>query len=73
MNLKPAGVDNIIKATCVLHNVLCLTTSAAAHYFPPGYAECQDILGNISEGMWRKEATFKGPLKRNKKVFFFFL
>ncbi|CAN7944090.1 unnamed protein product [Ixodes hexagonus] len=56
INSQPENVDNMVKATCVLHNFLCITTNAAAHYCPPGYGDCQDMFGNVHKGTWRKDA-----------------
>ncbi|KAH7933302.1 hypothetical protein HPB49_011258 [Dermacentor silvarum] len=35
INLQRENVDNVVKATCILHNFLSMTTSAAATYCPP--------------------------------------
>ncbi|KAH9365093.1 hypothetical protein HPB48_021084 [Haemaphysalis longicornis] len=55
INLEPENAENVVKATCALHNFLCISTGAAAHYCPPGYADVEDTFGNVREGAWRAE------------------
>ncbi|KAL3229429.1 hypothetical protein MRX96_023612 [Rhipicephalus microplus] len=52
INLQPANVEAVVKATCVLHNIL--SSNAASTYCPPGYAKFQDTFGNVSGGAWRQ-------------------
>ncbi|KAH7937294.1 hypothetical protein HPB49_010406 [Dermacentor silvarum] len=54
MNLQPKNVENVLKATCILPNFLSMTTSAAATYCPPGYADCHDMFGSVRNGTWRQ-------------------
>lgn len=55
INLEPTNAENAVKATCVLHNFLCIETNAAAHYCPAGFADFYDTFGNVCEGSWRQE------------------
>nr|XP_037279728.1 protein ANTAGONIST OF LIKE HETEROCHROMATIN PROTEIN 1-like [Rhipicephalus microplus] len=52
INLEPENVEAVVKATCVLHNFL--SSNAASTYCPPGYADFQDIFGNVGGGAWRQ-------------------
>ncbi|KAH9362001.1 hypothetical protein HPB48_014940 [Haemaphysalis longicornis] len=55
INLELENAENVVKATCVLHNFLCISKGAAAHNCPPGYADVEDTFGNVREGAWRAE------------------
>ncbi|KAK8775363.1 hypothetical protein V5799_031294 [Amblyomma americanum] len=57
INLEPINVDSVVKATCVLHNFLCMESSSTSYYCPPGYADCTDTFGNVHEGSWREAAS----------------
>lgn len=48
-------MENVVKATCVLVNFLCVETNAMAHYCPAGFADFCDRLGNVCEGSWQQE------------------
>lgn len=39
INLEPINVENAVKATCVLHNFLCIETNVAANNCPAGYSD----------------------------------
>ncbi|XP_070392388.1 uncharacterized protein [Dermacentor albipictus] len=54
MNLQPENVESVVKATCILHNFLSMTSRASATYCPPGYADCQDMFGCVRDGTWRQ-------------------
>lgn len=57
INFEPINVENAVKATCVLHNFLCIETNAAANNCPAGYADFCDTFGNVCEGGWRREPS----------------
>ncbi|XP_049518614.1 uncharacterized protein LOC125943366 [Dermacentor silvarum] len=62
IDLSPKNVDSVIKATCVLHNFLCLECNGGDHYCPPGYADSEDTFGNLREGVWRQNNAATGML-----------
>lgn len=51
-DLEPTNVESAVKASCIL---LCVETSAAAHYCPAGYAHFCHTFGNACEGSWQQE------------------
>ncbi|XP_049271218.1 uncharacterized protein LOC119388844 [Rhipicephalus sanguineus] len=55
IDLKPENVDYVIKATCVLHNFLCLECGGGEYYCPVGYADSEDTFGNLRGGAWRED------------------
>ena len=55
---KPDNVNAIVKATICLHNFLRQSDIAkqpTQRYCPPGFADTEDMGGNVTEGQWRKE------------------
>ncbi|XP_064465913.1 uncharacterized protein LOC135377435 [Ornithodoros turicata] len=50
MNLDPGHAENVVKATCILHNFLM------EHFqLPEAYGDEVDCLGNVADGTWRTE------------------
>lgn len=54
---NPRKVTKITKAACVLHNYLKISEASNASsnrpYCPPGYADHEDVDGNLIPGDWR--------------------
>lgn len=54
IELKVQTVDLIVKASCVLHNWLRMTSTK--HYFPSGCVDIEDHnIGEVIPGSWRNE------------------
>ncbi|KAL1469818.1 hypothetical protein MTO96_024800 [Rhipicephalus appendiculatus] len=63
INLSPENAKRAVKAACVLHNFLCMESSGRYSYSPVGFADHEDVCGNVIHGAWReslgtKSATF---------------
>ena len=55
---KPDNVNAIVKATICLHNFLRQSDIAkqpTQRYSPRGFADTEDMGGNVTEGQWRRE------------------
>lgn len=50
LNLDPKNVDNVVKASCVLHNFLMEHGE-----LPECYGDKVDCFGNMEDGTWRAE------------------
>lgn len=50
INLDPGNAENVVKASCVLHNFLIEQAQ-----LPEAYVDEMDYFGNIVEGAWRTE------------------
>lgn len=48
---EPAKVVNLVKAMCVLHNLL--RTHNDINYTPPGFADSPNEDGTVTPGFWR--------------------
>ena len=58
---NPRKVTKITKAACALHNYLKISEASNASsnrtYCPPGYADREDVDGNLIPGDWRNVAA----------------
>ena len=58
---NPVKVTKITKAACCLHNYLKISEarnpSSQRQYCPPGYADREDIHGNVLPGDWRLQRS----------------
>ncbi|KAK8761825.1 hypothetical protein V5799_026905 [Amblyomma americanum] len=57
IHLQPSNADSVVKETCILHNVLSGMSASESEYCPVGYADAEDVFGNVLEGAWRSEAS----------------
>lgn len=65
--LVPATVDNIVFASCALHNYLRKMSTQT--YCPRGTTDNEDFdLGNIIGGSWREETAALHPISRVKRL-----
>lgn len=55
INLSPINAENVVKATCVLHNFL--RSKSDSVYCSPNFMDLEGASGNIAQGLWRAEAV----------------
>ncbi|XP_064467604.1 uncharacterized protein LOC135378481 [Ornithodoros turicata] len=55
LKLDPSNVDNVVKASCMLHNFLCTHIGSETLYCPLDLVDSEDRAGNFCEGRWRQE------------------
>ena len=69
MLLSPDNTQNVIPASCVLHNFL--RSKSLSHHTPPQTLDREDANSNLIEGDWRTEINdcFKSISKQCENNF----
>lgn len=57
IKLKPKNAEGVVKGACVLHNLLCEESGVRSRYCPVGFADHEDVFGNVIDGTWRTDIS----------------